>query len=67
VATIARANADAETFLELLDEYRLNPGVMRERLRNEYLTRALAKVGNRYVAPGPPITGRILIPPAYGL
>jgi membrane protease subunit HflK len=67
VTTIARANADANAFTELLTEYRLNPDVVRERLRNEYLARALVKAGSRYVAPGPPIAGRLLIPPAYGL
>ena len=52
--------------IELLTEYRANPQVVRDRLRNEYLGRALSQVGNRYVVPGPPVTGRLLIPPEYG-
>ncbi len=67
VRTVAQANSDVIAFNEILAEYRLNPEVVSERLRNEYIVRALAKVGNRYVAPGPPITGRLLIPPAYGM
>ena len=67
VTTLARANADANAFNELLEEYRLNPTVVRERLRNEYLARALSQAGSRYIAPGPPVSGRLLIPPAYGL
>ncbi len=63
---LARANSDANAFNEILAEYRRNPRVVKERLRNEYLTRALTKVGNRYIAPGPPVSGRLLIPPAYG-
>lgn len=67
VTTLARANADANAFVELLEEYRRNPDVVRERLLNESLARALSQAGSRYVAPGPPISGRLLIPPAYGL
>jgi membrane protease subunit HflK len=64
VTVLAQANADANAFVKLLEEYRINPEVVRDRLRNEYLARALIKVGSRYVVPGPPVTGRLLIPPA---
>jgi len=63
---LARARGDANAFDEIFEEYRLNPEVVRERLRNEYMARALAAAGKRYIAPGPPISGRLLIPPAYG-
>lgn len=65
VTQIAQANGKAGAFVELLAEYRTNQEVVRDRLRNEYLERILSQVGNRYIVPGPPITGRLLIPPEY--
>ncbi len=66
VRVLAQANSDANRFNTIYEEYIQNPEVVRERLRNEYFARALVLVGRRYVAPGPPVSGRILIPPAYG-
>ncbi len=64
VGTLATANGEANSFLEILEEYRLNPDVVKQRLLLEYLTLAYIQVGNRYVVPGDPVSGRLLIPPS---
>jgi modulator of FtsH protease HflK len=61
-ARLAEARGAAAGFLAIREEYRRNPGVVRQRLYREAMERALSTVGARILVPPGADTGRILIP-----
>jgi modulator of FtsH protease HflK len=61
-ARLAEARGAAAGFLAIREEYRRNPGVVRQRLYREAMERALSTVGGRILVPPGADTGRILIP-----
>jgi membrane protease subunit HflK len=59
---VAQARGQARAFTQLLDEYRRNPDVVRQRLYREAMQQVLAQTGHRILlAPGAR-TGPILLP-----
>jgi membrane protease subunit HflK len=59
---LARAGGEAAAFSQLLEEYRRDPAVVRERLYREAMQQVLSQVGSRVLLPPGPGRGRILLP-----
>jgi len=57
------AEAEADRFISILDEYLQQPELVRAWIWNESISRILVNVGSRYILPGPPVGGRMIIPP----
>lgn len=63
---LARARGDVATFIHVFDEYKNNPGVVRERVYREAMERVLAKVGSRVLIPHGGAKLRTLLPAGAG-